>query len=190
MLRSLICPIKGSLVTSAIALLAMATACDPSLPPPAASSTTTDSGLQINSGITTLAADQLPPLGTGQLVYVPIYSEIYDFDQSRAFPLTATLSLRNTDANNSLVIETIDYYDTTGTLLKRYLSQPIQLAPLASTVVVIDNRDSTGGSGANFLVAWRAAGEVTPPVFEAVMISTASQQGISFVSSGRVIEER
>jgi len=190
MSRGLMLTVKVIVVITTSILLAMSTACGPSSLTPAASSSAAGGGLQTNPGITSLTAEQLPALGTGQIIYVPIYSEIYDLDQSRTFSLTATLSLRNADIDNSLVIETIDYYDTAGTLIKPYLSQPIQLAPLASTAVVIDNRDTTGGVGANFLVAWRAAADVVPPVIEAVMISTTSQQGISFVSPGRVIEQR
>ncbi|MEM8603550.1 MAG: DUF3124 domain-containing protein, partial [Cyanobacteria bacterium P01_H01_bin.121] len=47
-----------------------------------------------------------------------------------------------------------------------------------------------GGSGANFIVRWGAAREVSTPIVEAVMISTQSQQGLSFVSAAKVIEEQ
>jgi hypothetical protein len=60
---------------------------------------------------------------------------------------------------------------------------------MASTDFVV-TEDDTGGAGANFIVEWSAGAEVTAPVVEAVMISTASQQGISFVSQGRVIKDR
>jgi hypothetical protein len=56
--------------------------------------------------------------------------------------------------------------------------------------VVVDRTNVAGGVGANFIVGWQAAAPVSAPVIEAVMISTASQQGMSFVSPGRVIEER
>jgi hypothetical protein len=45
-----------------------------------------------------------------------------------------------------------------------------------------------GGVGANFIVEWIAEKEVSEPVVEAVMISAASNQGISFVSPGRIIK--
>ena len=126
----------------------------------------------------------------GQTIYVPIYSHIYIRDQSRAINLTATLSIRNTDAQNPIRINSARYYDTNGTLVKEYVPTPLRLAPMASTDFVVAADDTSGGVGANFIVEWSAGVEVTMPVVEAVMISTASQQGISFVSAGRVIRDR
>ncbi|WP_204138067.1 DUF3124 domain-containing protein [Halomicronema sp. CCY15110] len=141
-------------------------------------------------GLNAIAPAALPPLRQGQVIYVPIYSEVYDFNQEQTFQITATLSLRNTDLAHPIVIETVDYYDSAGEKIRTYLEQPLELAPLASFEVVVPKDDQTGGVGANFIVVWRAADAVSNPVVEAVMISTISQQGISFVSPGRVIQER
>ncbi|MFN9175078.1 MAG: DUF3124 domain-containing protein [Synechocystis sp.] len=143
-----------------------------------------------NPGVTALSKENVPPFVTGQVVYVPVYSEIYNQDQTQVSQLAATLSIRNTDLKHPIVIDTIDYYDSSGQKIRQYLSEPIQLAPLASTAVVVARTDQTGGAGANFIVAWGAAAQVNPPVIEAVMINTASQQGMSFISVGRVIETR
>lgn len=147
-------------------------------------------GLAVNPNVVEIPSDQLPPLAIGQVIYVPVYSEIYDLGPNRPFQLTAILSLRNTDPAAAIFIEAIDYYDSSGALVTAYLSQALELGPLASTAVVVESGNTLGGAGANFLVTWRAATQVSPPVIEAVMISTASQQGISFVSPGRVVVER
>ncbi|WP_017302468.1 DUF3124 domain-containing protein [Nodosilinea nodulosa] len=139
-------------------------------------------------GVTVLTAELDAP-AQGQTLYVPVYSEIFDSDQERAFQLTATLSLRNTDRSQPIVIDTVDYYNSGGDRVFSYLDQPIQLGPLASTEVVVDRTNVAGGAGANFIVQWQAKAPVSDPVVEAVMISTASQQGMSFVSPGRVIDE-
>ncbi len=165
-------------------------ACTIPTPTTSLSDSSEEQNLTKNSGVKTISMTELPPLTTGQIIYVPIYSEIYDFNPNRAFQLTATLSLRNTDLSNSIVIETVDYYNSEGKKLKAYLTDPIQLDPLASTEVVVAKDDKVGGVGANFIVEWRAANEVSDPVVEAVMVSTISQQGMSFVSSGKVIRER
>jgi hypothetical protein len=143
-----------------------------------------------NPGVTALVQENVPPFVTGQVIYVPIYSEIYNQDQTQVSQLAATLSIRNTDRQHPIVIDTVDYYDSSGNKIRQYLSEPIQLAPLASTAVVVARTDQTGGVGANFIVAWGATAQVNPPVIEAVMINTASQQGMSFISVGRVIETR
>lgn len=126
----------------------------------------------------------------GQTIYVPVYSHIYMRDKTRVINLTATLSIRNTDGQNAIRISAVRYYGTDGTLVREYVKEPSRLAPMASLDFVVDEDDTTGGVGANFIVEWSAGVEVTPPVVEAVMISAASQQGISFVSEGRVIKER
>jgi hypothetical protein len=126
----------------------------------------------------------------GQTIYVPVYSHIYIRDKSRVINLAATLSIRNTDAQNPIRISSARYYDTNGALVREYVKASLRLAPMASTDFVVAEDDTSGGAGANFIVEWSAGAEVTEPVVEAVMISTASQQGISFVSQGRVIKDR
>jgi hypothetical protein len=126
----------------------------------------------------------------GQTIYVPIYSHIYIRDKSRVINLTATLSIRNTDAQNPIRVTSVRYYGTNGELVREYVNGTLQLAPMASTDFVVAESDTSGGAGANFIVEWGAGIEVANPVVEAIMISTASQLGISFVSEGRVIKDR
>lgn len=126
----------------------------------------------------------------GQTVYVPIYSQIYHYrEQDQVMNLSATLSIRNTASAHSIIITTVKYYDTNGQLIREYIQQPVELKPLASTDVFIQSDDVEGGAGANFIVEWAAEKPVYQPVIEAVMISTASNQGISFISPGRVLRQ-
>jgi hypothetical protein len=83
----------------------------------------------------------------------------------------------------------VRYFDTRGKEVKSYLDKPVRLPALGTTEVLIERDDSTGGSGANFLVEWYANQPVTEPIIEAVMIDTKSQQGISFARRGSVISE-
>lgn len=129
-------------------------------------------------------------LSKGQLVYVPIYSHIYYGDREQVFPLTGTLSVRNTDPLHSITLLRVDYYDTEGKLVRKHLSRPINLGPLGSTRFVVKASDSSGGSGANFLVQWKSENEVNNPILEGVMIGAAGQQGISFTSRGQAIREK
>lgn len=129
------------------------------------------------------------PLSEGQTVYVPIYSHIYHGDQDRPFDLTATLSIRNTDLKKEITIISVDYFGTEGNLLKSYAEKPIILKSLSSIRYIIKSKDQSGGSGANFIVRWKSKEPVNPPLIEAIMISTRSQQGISFPSRGQVIKE-
>lgn len=124
----------------------------------------------------------------GQTIYVPVYSHIYQKNQQQTFNLTATLSFRNADLRRTLRLTKVLYYDSQGNIVKNYLDEPMLIKPLASTSFVVEENDLRGGVGANFIVDWESEEPVYPPIVEAVMISTSQQQGISFVSKGRILE--
>lgn len=128
-------------------------------------------------------------LSKGQSVYVPIYSHIYHGDRDRPFDLTTTLSIRNTNLKQEITLISADYFDSNGNLLKNYVEKPINLKNLATVRYVIKATDKSGGSGAKFIVRWKSKDLVNVPIIEAIMISTRSQQGISFVSRGQAIKE-
>jgi len=128
-------------------------------------------------------------ISTGQTLYVPVYSHIYSGDREHPFYLAATLSIRNTELKHAIKIVTVDYYDSKGKLLKSYLENPISLNPLSATRYVIKESDKSGGSGANFIVKWKSDVKVNAPIVESIMIGTKTQQGISFITRGRVIQE-
>ncbi|MDF5711961.1 MAG: DUF3124 domain-containing protein [Nostoc sp. S4] len=129
-------------------------------------------------------------IAMGQTIYVPVYSHIYHHNRQEIFELAVTLSIRNTDLNNPIVITSVRYYNSDGKLVKQYLERPIQLDALASTDFFINRNDTTGGLGANFIVEWVAQTEISEPIVEAVMIGTDFQQGISFTSTGKVIKSQ
>jgi len=134
-----------------------------------------------------LLADDKIGLSDGQALYVPAYSHIYSGNRERPFLLAVTLSIRNIDASHSIKITRVDYYETQGKLLKKYLDKPVVLNPLESIRYVIPEKGKSGGSGANFIVEWKSDNFVNPPLVESIMIGTQSQQGVSFTSRGRVI---
>lgn len=137
-----------------------------------------------------VALDSTVKIVAGQTVYVPIYSHIYTWERSRTINLTATLSVRNTDLNHPIILASVNYYDGNGEPIRQYLEQPVELRPLAATSFLVAQEDTSGGSGAAFVVEWVTQQEVSVPVVEAVMINTSGNQGISFVSPGRVIKSR
>lgn len=121
---------------------------------------------------------------------MPVYAYIYTGEQNRTWDLTTTLSVRNTDQTHPIIIRSVDYFAGNGTLVRNYLEQPVELNPLAATEFVVAQADRSGGVGASFVVEWVAQTTVSAPVVEAVMINTLGNQGLSFVSPGRVIKSR
>ncbi len=83
------------------------------------------------------------------------YSHIYHED-GNPYLLTITLSIRNTSVDHDIVVKSVRYFDTQGTEVKSYLQKPRRLAALATVEFLIERDDTTGGSGANFLVEWVA----------------------------------
>lgn len=119
-------------------------------------------------------------------VYIPIYSNVFWGASHTVTEISATLSVRNTDAARPLILTHVDYYGSRGKLIRRYLDSPATLDPMATVEWMIEVHDTEGGSGANFIVGWGAPGPIARPVMESIML--AGSRGISFVSQGRPVE--
>jgi hypothetical protein len=116
--------------------------------------------------------------------YLPVYSHIYHIHEHRTFDLTVTVSIRNISLTDTVFIKKADYYNTVGENIRQYIKHPIYLTPLETIEIVIEEQDVQGGSGANFVFDWAMKNDKNPPLFEAVMISTYGQQGLSFTTRG------
>lgn len=116
--------------------------------------------------------------------YLPVYSEIYQRNKNFTFNLTATVSIRNISLTDTLFLYKADYYDTHGKLIKQHLKDPVYVYPMETLEIVVNENDQAGGSGANFIFDWGVKKDKLTPFFEAVMISTSGQQGISFTTHG------
>lgn len=129
-------------------------------------------------------------IAVGQTIYVPAYTKIYSSPRGQTLDLTVTLSIHNTDTDQPIFLTSIRYYDAQGRLVREYLDNPLQLAPLATADFYVEANTASGeGLGANFIVEWGAEQPVYEPVVEAIMIHADSTQGISFTSPGRVINQ-
>jgi len=126
----------------------------------------------------------------GQTLYVPVYSEIPFGDRDRTLELTVTLSIRNIDRKALVMVRKVDYYNSKGEFVRSYIQEPRALPPLAAVEFIIKASDRSGGISAGFVVEWESENLCVPPVVEAVMISTVSARGISFLSPARIVEEK
>ena len=128
-------------------------------------------------------------LAKGQTVYVPVYSNVYSGPRKSPLQLATMLSIRNIDLVTPLRVTAIEYYDNDGRLVRRHLDRPLALGPLATTHVYLEEKDTRGGFGANFIVRWQADKMINVPIIECVMIGATGGQGISFVSPGQEIRD-
>lgn len=116
--------------------------------------------------------------------YLSVYSHIYSQTEHITYDLTATISIRNTNKTDTIYLNKAEYFDTHGKSIRTYFNKPIYIAPMETIEIVIDEKDGEGGSGANFLFDWSIKPNINEPLFEAVMISTSGQQGLSFTTQG------
>jgi hypothetical protein len=135
---------------------------------------------------------ELPDMGTLSvkgMIYVPAYSRVYGgaAGDRKLIELSTTLRIDNTSATKPLVIERIEYFETTGKLVQRYLNDPIALRPFGTIEIVIPAEDDRGGAAANFIIEWAGSGPIAEPLVEAVMIGSQDNTSYSFVSPGRAI---
>lgn len=87
-----------------------------------------------------------------------------------------------------MFIEHTHLYDTAGELIRDYCKLPIRIEPMETVEIILAEDDQHGGTGGNFLFNWRIDSLAAEPLFEAVMISTSGQQGISFITNGKKIK--
>ena len=120
--------------------------------------------------------------------YLSVYSEIYSQTEHITHDLTATVSIRNVNRKDSIFIDKAEYFDTHGNSIRSYFNGTIYIAPMETVEIVIDETDREGGTGGNFLFDWKIKPESNEPLFEAIMISTSGQQGLSFSTAGKRID--
>jgi hypothetical protein len=120
--------------------------------------------------------------------FLSIYSQIYTRDENELIDLSATVSLHNPNVEDTIYIDKTVYYNTEGNPIRTYFDKTIFIRPLETVQIIIAGLDNEGGTGANFLFDWKTKPNVIEPMFEAVMISTYGQQGISFVTVGKRVK--
>jgi len=135
-------------------------------------------------------------LSLGQSLYLPVYSHLYHGEVQRktgkpSETLVSThVSIRNTDLKAPLKVTSARYYNTEGKLLREYLSAPQTIPPLGTYELFVPRTDSSGGSGANFIIEWNAEKPINPPLVEALHADIREARTLLFVTTGRPIQVR
>lgn len=141
-------------------------------------------------------AQEMPQRFAGQSLYLPIYSHLYHGDVNpRTGKPSETLvsthvSIRNTDPAAGLKIVSARYYNTDGKLLREFLPKPQAIPPLGTYELYVPRSDSSGGSGANFIIDWIADKPINPPLVEALHADIREARTLLFVTTARPIQTR
>lgn len=140
------------------------------------------------------AADE-PALSSGQTLYLPIYSHVYHGEVGKDGNPSQTLvsthvSIRNTDPQLAIKLLSARYYDTNGKLVRAFLNAPVTIPALGTHEIFIPRKDTSGGSGANFLVVWSAASPANLPIVEALHADIREARTLMFITTGQAIKTR
>lgn len=146
-------------------------------------------GLALALGQPALAQDAPPP-SKGQLLYLPVYSHIYHGVLDRKgkpdnLLLSALVSIRNADSRRPIRISSARYYDTEGKLLREFVAAPRVIPAFGTLELFVEQNDTSGGSGANFAIAWEAETAVNPPVVEALHAFIQGPRSVVFITYAR-----
>jgi len=137
------------------------------------------------SSLTTMPTENLSVSGA---FYVPVYSSVSMSPGKLRADFSVTLSVHNASETRPLVLKRIAYFDTSGKMVESYLKAPIALKPFSNIEVFIPTTDARGGTGANFVVDWAAAGEIAEPAVEALMVGGIGAGHYAFISQGRPVK--
>ncbi|MBL0121764.1 MAG: DUF3124 domain-containing protein [Betaproteobacteria bacterium] len=123
---------------------------------------------------------------------MPIYSHIWHGEVDGKGQPTKTLvsvsvSIRNTDPSKAIRVSSAQYFDTDGKKLREYVPAPKTIGPMGTLELFIPRSDDTGGSGANFVIAWKSDVAVNAPIVEALHANLPSGRSIAFTTSARQI---
>ena len=134
------------------------------------------------------------PLSAGQTLYLPVYSHLYHGEVNpRTGKPSETLvsthvAVRNTDPRAPIRLTSARYYNTDGKLLREYLPQALTIPPLGTHELFVPRSDSSGGSGANFMIDWAADRPVNPPLVEALHADIREARTLIFITTGQPVQ--
>jgi hypothetical protein len=113
---------------------------------------------------------------------------VYILNGRSPLNLAATLSIRSTDLRDSIIISKVDYYNSKGQLVKKYLDKVLLLKPMHSAEFVVEEVNTEGGAGAYFLIHSSATKSRNYLLVQAIMVSQAGSLGVTFKTEGITLD--
>ncbi|MBN2745174.1 MAG: DUF3124 domain-containing protein [Bacteroidales bacterium] len=117
-------------------------------------------------------------------VYLPVYTAIFTKSYESKFQLTVTISIRNTDVNDSITIHSVNHYDNIGQLTHIFVSEGLVLKPLCTKEFVLEENAGDFGVSSSIVVVWSSRKTVTNPIIQGFLVSIRGGQGISAITDG------
>jgi len=138
-----------------------------------------------------LRSDMIPVKSiSGQLLYLPVYSNVpYQIDTTM-FDMSAFVAIHNTNLLLPIYLTQVLYFNQDGKLVDDFLKgSRIKINPLVTRNFYIPYEDKSG-TGANFIIEWIADSLVSEPLIESVTINLKPNSTVAVLSQGKVIREK
>lgn len=144
----------------------------------------------VDFDVNLLRNDLQPAAGTnGQLLYLPVYSNIPYLIDTGMFDMSAFVAVHNTDLRHQITLSKVLYFNQDGKLVDDFLREgSVPVSPLATKNFYIPYEDQSG-TGANFLIEWIADTIVNEPLVESVTLCLKPNNTLAIQSKGRVIRQ-
>lgn len=127
-------------------------------------------------------AAKIPAPVSGQVLYLPLYHQVFIDQREFDYHLTCTLVIRNTDASVPITILQARYYDEQGSARQDLLPQPVEIPSLGAIRRLVKPA-GMDVKNACLIIKWQAPKPVSPPLVQAVMVGTRSTLGVSFATT-------
>ena len=131
-------------------------------------------------------------LSNGGTIFVPAYRGFYQiYGTTRdSYALTGTFFLYNIDPKMAIEILSIDFYDSSGKLLKKFIETPLLVKPRNSKEITIQPRTQVDEDCASYLmIRWKSSQPANTPIAEVLMVGQVMNRGISFSTRGCDVKE-
>ena len=150
--------------------------------------------LALLAGATAWFAQESRPASKTQSLYLPVYSHMLYGNLGKSGKasqvlLSTLVSIRNTDSKRPLRILSARYYDTMGRLLGERVSAPVTLPPLGTHELFVELNDSSGGSGANFIIRWEGESSISQPLVEGLHVNMDGGKAVIFMTQAVPVSE-
>lgn len=135
--------------------------------------------------------DGLKPIGgmNGQLLYMPVYSNIPYMIDTGMFDMSAFVAIHNTDLNSSIILTQVLYFNQDGKMVDDFLNENrMEILPLATRNFYIPYEDRSG-TGANFLIEWISDTLVNEPLIESVTLCLKPNNTVAISSKGKILRQ-
>lgn len=126
----------------------------------------------------------------GQVLFLPVYSEINYGDRNAVANLTVQATIRNLDPEGVIQIKRVDYLDAKGVVVRSLLGSTLTLKSMAAETFLIKESDRSGGKSPGILIEWGSEGRVVPPLVLGVMVNASYNQGMALTTVPAVVAER